>query len=302
MNMDIRHLRYFLAVADAGSLTRAAEVLGIQQPPLSQQIMALEHEVGVPLLRRHPKGVALTPAGQVLRTEAQRLVAGMGALQERMARIAAGREGVLDVAFTSSAAAHAFTPRLLRECRQRFAGIELRLSEHNAEDILDALVAGRLHAGLLRVPVNHPPGIDMLTLLTEPAMLALPWGHPLVPDGRPRPLAPQALRDDGFILVRRPGAPGLYANWLRLCEQAGFQPRIVAEVDRMMTNLNLVAAGAGVSVVPASMSGAHPEAIVYCPIAGGQALSAPLTLAWRRSDAEGPLAHLIAMARELAQP
>jgi DNA-binding transcriptional LysR family regulator len=122
--MDIRHLRYFLAVAEAGSMTRAAEALGIQQPPLSQQILALEQELGVPLLRRHPKGVEPTPAGQVLRAEAQRLVAGMAALQARMARVAQGLEGVLDVAFTSSAAAHRFTPRLLRECRQRFAGIE----------------------------------------------------------------------------------------------------------------------------------------------------------------------------------
>lgn len=300
--MDIRHLRYFLAVAEAGSMTRAAEALGMQQPPLSQQIMALEQELGVPLLRRHPKGVELTPAGQVLRKEAQRLVAGMAALQERMARFAQGLDGVLDVAFTSSAAAHAFTPRLLRECRQRFPGIELRLSEHNAEDILDGMVAGRLHAGLLRVPVSHPPGIQMLTLLTEPAVLALPVGHPLVPDGRPRALPMTALRDEGFILVRRPGAPGLYANWLRLCEQAGFRPRIVAEVDRMMTNLNLVAAGAGVSVVPASMSGAHPDSIVYCPITDGQALSAPLTLAWRSSDADGPLARLIDLSRALVQP
>jgi DNA-binding transcriptional LysR family regulator len=172
----------------------------------------------------------------------------------------------------------------------------------NAEEILEGLVNGRLHAGLLRVPVYQPEGVEMMTLLTEPAMLALPWGHPLVPDGRPRALAPAELRGEGFILVRRPGAPGLYANWLRLCEQAGFQPRVVAEVDRMMTNLNLVAAGAGVSVVPASMSGAHPDAIVYCPIAGGQALSAPLTLAWRSQDAGGPLARLIALSRELAQP
>ncbi|MFY9509587.1 MAG: LysR family transcriptional regulator, partial [Rubrivivax sp.] len=263
--MELRHLRYFLAVAEAGHMTRAAAALGIQQPPLSQQIKALEATLGLRLLQRHPKGVTLTDAGRLFRTEAQRQVDGMAALQDRMARVARGQEGLLAVAFTSSAAAHAFTPAVLRECRSRHAGIELRLSEHNAAEILDGVAAGRLHCGLLRVPVSQPAGVVMQTLLNEPAMLALPLDHRLLRASGPRPLALEELRDEGFILVRRPGAPGLYANLLALCEAAGFRPRVVAEVDRMMTNLNLVAAGAGISVVPASMCGAHPHAIVYCP-------------------------------------
>lgn len=298
--MELRHLRYFLAVAEAGHMTRAAAALGIQQPPLSQQIKALEHELGLRLLQRHPKGVALTDAGRLFRAEAQRQLDGMALLRERMARLARGLDGELAVAFTSSAAAHAFTPAVLRECRSRYTGIALRLSEHNAAEILDGVAAGRLHCGLLRVPVAQPPGVAMQTLLTEPAVLALPLGHRLLRDGGPRAIALQELRDEGFILVRRPGAPGLYANLLALCEAAGFRPQVVAEVDRMMSNLNLVAAGAGISVVPASMRGAHPHAIVYCPLADGAALDAPLTLAWREADLAGPTATFVALAREIA--
>lgn len=302
MHIELRHLRYFAAVAEAGHMTRAAAALGIQQPPLSLQIKALERELGMALFQRHPKGVTLTDGGRLFQAEAQRLLDGMATLRERMARVARGEQGLLAVAFTSSAAAHAFTPEALRECRSRYPAIELQLSEHNAAEIIDGVAAGRLHCGFLRVPVSQPAGVAMETLLNEPAVLALPLDHPLLraSGGQSRPVALHELRGEGLILVRRPGAPGLYANLLALCEAAGFRPRVVAEVDRMMTNLNLVAAGAGISVVPASMRGAHPQAIVYCPFADGVQLDAPLTLAWRSADLAGPTATFVALAREIA--
>ena len=242
----------------------------------------------------------LTDAGQQLLDEARRLLEDVAAMQARLQRVARGERGVLQVAFTSSAAAHAYTPRLLRECRRRYPEIALQVSENSAAEITEGLQAGRLHAGLLRVPVARPPGLRFETLLNEPALLALPVDHPLLQasGGRARPVALHELRDEALILVRRPGAPGLYANLLALCEAAGFQPRIAAEVERMMSNLNLVAAGMGVSVVPASMQGAHPEAIVYCPLADGVRLDAPLTLVWRDPAAAGPVSTFVALARE----
>lgn len=298
--MDIRHLRYFVAVAEAGHMTRAALALGIQQPPLSQQIKALEQELGLRLFQRHPKGVALTDAGQLLLDEARRLLGDLAAMQERLRRVARGERGRLRVAFTSSAAAHAFTPRVLRECRHRYPEVGLEVSESSAAEITEALAAGRLNAGLLRVPVAHPPGLHFERLLDEPALLALPVDHPLLRGGGARPIAIAELQDEPLILVRRPGAPGLYANLLALCEAAGFEPRIAAEVERMMSNLNLVAAGVGISVVPASMRGAHPDAVVYCPLADGVRLDAPLTLVWRAADALPAVATFVALARELA--
>lgn len=295
--MDLRHLRYFVAVADAGHMTRAAAQLGIQQPPLSVQIKALEKHLGLPLFVRHPKGVSLSDGGRAFLPEARRLLAETAAVEARMRRIARGELGRLAVAFTSSAAAHAFTPHALRECRALYPDITLELSEANAAEVTDGVAQGRLHCGLLRVPVSRPEGVALEHLLDEPALLALPLGHRLAGKAGPVPLA--ALRDEGLVLVRRPGAPGLYANLLALCDAAGFKPRIVAEVERMTTNLNLVAAGAGISVVPASMRGVHAQAVVYRPLAAR--LDAPLTLVYRSADCAGPTGSFIALLRRLAK-
>jgi DNA-binding transcriptional LysR family regulator len=301
--MDLRHLRYFIAVADSGQMTRAAHELGIQQPPLSQQIRALETALGTVLFRRHPKGVALTDSGRLLLGEARRIVADVSALEAQMARVAKGLVGTLSVGFTSSAAAHAFTPATLREYRGRYPDVEVVLSEHNAAEITEAVAARRLHCGFLRVPVAQPPGVLFETLLTEPVVVAVPIDHRLarMPAARRAPFAPLDLHDENLILVRRPGAPGLYANLLALCESAGARPKSIAEVERMMTSLNLVAAGAGVTVVPASMQGAHPHAIAYRPFRREVRLDAPITLVSHEGELNRSATMFMALARSIAQ-
>lgn len=301
--MDIKALRYFAAVAETGHMTRAAGQLGIQQPPLSQQIKALERELGMPLFHRHPRGVALTDAGRLFQVEALRMLQDMEALKQRMARVARGLAGTLKVGFTSSAAAHRFMPEALRAFRRTHPDVELQLREDNAAELTDAIAAGRLHAGLLRVPVARPPGLLFETLLREPVLVAMPADHrfALVRSGpTPRALTLAQLCTEGLILVRRPGAPGLYANLLALCRSKGLEPRVVAEVDRMMTNLNLVAAGVGLSLVPASMRGVHAHAIAYCPLSASGSLDAPLTLVSRANEDSIPALRFSAMLRELA--
>ena len=301
--MEVRQLRYFLAVAETGQITKAAERLGMQQPPLSQQIRLLEEQLDVRLFNRHPKGSSLTDAGRLLEAHARRIVDDVEAAEHLMARVAQGRYGQLRVAFTSSAAAHAFTPRLLRAFRTRNTEIDLAIEELNAADLTDALVSSRLHCGILRVPVARPPGLVFERLVDEPVRVALPSDHPLaVSRGvRPRPVALRQLMDEPFVLVRRPGAPGLYANLLALCEAQGFVPRIAAEVDRMMTSLSLVAAGVGVTVVPASMEGAHAHSVAYRPLAESARLDAPLTLVYREADHTGPVALFVELARRTAK-
>ncbi|MDQ0079836.1 MULTISPECIES: LysR family transcriptional regulator [Variovorax] len=300
--MDIRALRYFAAVAETGHMTRAAEQLGIQQPPLSQQIKALERELGVLLFRRHPRGVALTDAGRLFQTEALRMLQDMDAMKQRMVRVAKGQAGTLAVGFTSSAAAHRFMPEALREFRRAYPAVELQLREDNAAELTEALAAGRLHCGLLRVPVARPEGLVFETLLREPVLVAMPSDHRFAlgrnKASRPLPLA--KLCEEGIILVRRPGAPGLYADLLALCHAKGLRPRVVAEVDRMMTNLNLVAAGVGLSVVPASMTGVHAHAIAYARLADGGQLDAPLTLVSRVEEDNLPAQHFAELLRRLA--
>lgn len=300
--MDIRALRYFAAVAETGHMTRAAEQLGIQQPPLSLQIKALERELGVLLFRRHPRGVALTDAGRLFQAEALRMLQDMDAMKQRMARVATGQSGTLAVGFTSSAAAHRFMPEALRAFRRAYPGVELQLREDNAAELTEALAAGRLHCGLLRVPVARPDGLVFETLLREPVWVAMPSDHRFaIARGKgSRPLSLSKLCEEGIILVRRPGAPGLYADLLALCHAKGLRPRVVAEVDRMMTNLNLVAAGVGLSVVPASMTGVHAHAIAYARLADGGQLDAPLTLVSRAQEDNLPAQHFAALLRRLA--
>ncbi|SEJ13759.1 MULTISPECIES: LysR substrate-binding domain-containing protein [unclassified Variovorax] len=303
--MDIRALRYFSAVAETGHMTRAAEQLGIQQPPLSLQIKSLERELGTLLFRRHPRGVALTDAGRLFQVEALRMLQDMDAMKQRMARVANGQAGTLAVGFTSSAAAHRFMPEALRAFRRAYPAVELQLREDNAAELTEALSAGRLHCGLLRVPVARPDGLVFETLLREPVWAAMPSDHRLAASfgqrgkaSRPLPLA--KLCEEGIILVRRPGAPGLYADLLALCHAKGLRPRVVAEVDRMMTNLNLVAAGVGLSVVPASMTGVHAHAIAYARLADGGQLDAPLTLVSRAEEDNLPAQHFATLLRQLA--
>lgn len=299
--MDIHRLRCFTTVAETGHVTRAAARLGMQQPPLSQQIRALEAELGLTLFERHPKGVTLTAPGRELLAGALPLIEQFDRLAERMRRVAAGGAGVLSVAFTSSAAAHAFTPRVLRECRASHPDLELRIGEANAAEIIEAVAARRLQAGFLRVPVSRPEGVRFETLLTEPAVLALPIDHPIARRHKPSAVVPlQALAGEKLILVRRPGAPGLYANLLARLGQLGVQVQVVAEVERMMSNINLVASGSGVSIVPASMRGAHPHSVVYRELPPDPAIEAPITLVWHTADTDALTQRFLALVRRTA--
>lgn len=303
MDLELRHLRYFLAVADCESMTRAAVRLGIQQPPLSVQIQALERHLGLALFHRRSRGMELTEGGKMLAVEARRMMDDVLQIQQRMARFACGEQGNLRVGFTSSAAAHAFTPAVLRFVRMKSPDIHIELSEDNAASLIDSMVDGRLHCCLLRVPVSQPEGLVFETLLSEHVVVALPRDHPLVQNRTKtkKTIALKELRDEPFILVRRPGGAGLYANFLTLCERHGFQPRIASEVPRMLTNLNLVAAGAGVSIVPASMQSVHSGDIVYIPLKEADQIDAPLTLAWRKDDLSGPSKNFVEMLRAFAR-
>ena len=202
---------------------------------------------------------------------------------------------------------HLFRAVVTREGSDELKGVcplpVAQLAQRDFAGITESVAAHRLHCGLIRVPVARPPGLEFEALLREPVVVALPRDHALAqrkPGRRAGPVALADLRDDGFILVRRPGAPGLYANLLALCEEQGIQPTIAAEVGRMGTSLNLVAAGAGVSVVPASMQGQHSQAVVYLPLLESARLDAPLTLVYRSADTGGPVAHFLAIARKTA--
>lgn len=301
--MELRHLRYFVVVAEEGHFTRAAERLGMQQPPLSQQIRALEHELGFELFRRHPKGAALTAGGQVFLEEARAILSQLDTAVERAERASQGVEGALSIGFTSSAAAHHAIPALTRAYREQWPKVALEFCERNAAELTEAVAQGKLDIAFLRRPVSQPEGLTFHTLLEEEMLLVLPTGHAAIPRhvAGTRPAVPLlALRDERFILVRRSGAPGMYGNLIEACVQAGFVPHVAIEVERMLTNISLVAAGAGISAVPASMQGFHAQSVVYCAIQDAPpTLAAPLTMMWRDDGQRPPVGHMVALAKRM---
>jgi DNA-binding transcriptional LysR family regulator len=303
--MELRHLRYFIVVADEGHFTRAAERLGMQQPPLSQQIRALEDELGFSLFVRHPKGATLTAGGAVFLQEAKAILDNVADGAARAARVARGTEGHISLGLTSSAAAHPLIPRTMRAYRVARPGVTVEFREGNAAELTDAVAAGKLDVAFLRQPVSQPAGLVFHQLAQEEMLLVLPRDHRLLAaqrDAAVPAISLKSLKDEQFILVRRRGAPGMYSNLIDACVRAGFTPTIAIEVDRMLTNISLVAAGAGVSAVPASMKGFHDESVAYCRILdGGPNLDAPVTLVCRQASTAPAVEHFLAETLRIAQ-
>lgn len=304
--MELRHLRYFIVVAEEGSFTRAALRLGMQQPPLSQQIRALEQELGFELFVRHPKGASLTAGGSVFLHEAKAILDSVEQGAARAARAASGTEATISLGLTSSAAAHPLIPKIIRSFRALRPNVQIDFTDGNAEELTHALVNKRLDLAFIRLPVGKTAGLTYIQLLQEEMLLVLPLGHPLLRKQHGRSMPTISLKDlkgEQFILVRRRGSPGLYSNLIGACVRAGFSPQIAAEVDRMMTGISLVAAGAGISAVPASMKGVHEADVVYCRIAqGGADLIAPLSLMHQEEQPGPAIATFIEVATRTVEP
>ncbi len=280
--MELRHLRYFVAVAEERHVTRAAERLGMQQPPLRPQIQALEAELEVQLFRRKPRGVELTQAGEALFADAQAILARVEHAVAATRRAARGEQGRIAIGFTSSVPFHPFMPRIIRSFREAHPLISLVLEEGGTSELVEALRQERVDAAFIRSPVGDPLGLEVRPLLEEGMVVALPAGHELAQQRAPLPLS--ALAGETFILYRRPSGPGLYDSILAGCHRAGFSPRVGQEAPRMLSTLNLVAAGLGVSIVPESMQGLHMDGVVFNPLKDRPPLRAPLTFAHRRNE------------------
>jgi DNA-binding transcriptional LysR family regulator len=296
--MELRHLRYFVAVAEEGHVTRAAERLGIQQPPLSQQIQALERELDAQLFRRKPRGVELTPAGRALYDEARAILARVDEAVAATKRAAQGEAGRIGIGFTSSASFHPFVPRTIRAFREAQPLVALALEESGTTELVAALRAQAIDAAFVRSPVGESDDLFVRPLFDEKMVAALPSGHRLSGAGDDLPLA--ALADETFILYRRPVGPGLHDAIIAACDRAGFSPKIGQEAPRMLSTLSLVAAGLGVTVVPASMSRLEAEGVVYRPIDPSAQLTAPLNLAYRRDEISAAVRRFVALVQRSA--
>jgi DNA-binding transcriptional LysR family regulator len=295
--MELRHLRYFVAVAEEGHITRAAARLGIQQPPLSQQIRALEAELQVQLFRRKPRGVELTQAGEALFTEAQAILRQIEHAVTAVRRTARGEAGRIGLGFTSSASFHPFVPQAIREYREAHPLVRLTLEESGTGELVAALIDERLDAAFVRSPIGPAEGIAIHSVLDEAMVAALPAGHLLASRTAAKPLGLAELAAETFILYRRPLGPGLYDAIIAACQRAGYSPNIGQEAPRMLATLSLVAAGLGVTLVPQSMRRLRVHGVAYRPLDSAAGLVAPLNLAYRRRESSEAARRFIALVR-----
>ncbi|HND97556.1 MAG: LysR family transcriptional regulator [Proteobacteria bacterium] len=250
--MDLRRLRYFVAVAEERHFTRAAERLHIAQPPLSQQIQALEAELGVALFERSRRHVTLTAAGERLLERARALLREAGAAAEEVRRIGRGELGELRIAFTSSLPFSELIPRLLYDYRRRYPDVRLELRDTGTQRQLDLLLAGRLDLGFVRTDDPQlPAGLAWTELHRDPLRLVIHEAHPLA--GRSE-VAIAELAEEAFVMFPEDSGTGLLRQFHALCRTAGFTPHIVQEAREVSTIIGLVAAGLGLSILPAPLA------------------------------------------------
>jgi DNA-binding transcriptional LysR family regulator len=291
--MELRHLRYFSAVAEELNFHRAAGRLGIAQPALSQQIRQLENELGVVLLDRDRRQVRLTPAGAAFLEKAQNTLTS-AAEAIRTAQLAdRGEIGRISIGFVTSAL-YGVGPDVIRLFRQRHPAVHTDLHELSVVQQADALRNRRIDVSFLRTPFEVE-GLAVRTILNERWVIALPSAHHL----SRRPFVPlAALAGDPFLLFPRNLAPSLYDHVLLICESAGFTPHIALEAQ-MQTIVNLVAANIGVALVPESLRNLRRKGLVYRSLAE-PAPDVGLAVAWREGDRSPTLRAFLAVVDEAA--
>jgi DNA-binding transcriptional LysR family regulator len=293
MIMELRHIRYFLAVADERHFTRAAARLGIGQPPLSQQIKDLEGEVGAALFHRVPQGAELTAAGEAF----LEVVREIPILAERATtaarRAARGETGSLRVGFTASAAFNSVVPSAIRAFRRAYPDVELLLEETNTSHLIAGMQEGRLDAVFLRPGAAGSEAFALRVLSEEPIVLALPTNHPAAKHDE---VDLGLLKDDPFVLFPRRNGPTLYDRVITTCREAGFEPRLGQEAPQIASILFLVAAELGVTMVPASMGQLNIAGVAYRPIAGDAPVTR-LALAHRRGETSAVVRNFLATVR-----
>jgi DNA-binding transcriptional LysR family regulator len=290
--MELRHIRYFLAVAEERSFTRAAARLNVAQSPVSHQVRQLEREIGVKLLSRSTRSVALTYAGEVFYERTRKILADTDEAADAARKAARGELGALSVGFTGSAT-YELLPTLVRAYADRHPDVRLEVfSDMVTPRQVEQLADGRLGVGILRPPVTTP-GLVVETLRHEPVVALLASRHPAM--AKPE-LHLAELRDDWFISYPDNPPSTLYQLTQTACEAAGFRPRIRQVVADSAALVALVAADLGVALVPASLSHLKISGATFRPLSSPQ-LSTGLALAYREHETNPLVRRFLETAR-----
>jgi len=297
--MELRHLRYFVAVGEEQHYGRAASRLRVAQPALSRQIQDLEAEVGFKLFDRLPRGVKLSAAGKLFLQDARRILQDVTEAAGRADRVARGLSGTLRVGFAENASWRGVVPDSFRRFREQRPDAELQLQPAASLEQVEAIRSGRLDAGFVNFMPKSDPELDQLAVGIQHVELAAPKRHALT---ELKKLRLRDLTDVPFVWFPRWANPAFYDRLMHKCYRGGLKsPRIVQEGLNEATILSLVSSGLGVGWVVGSARWRSPESVVILPVVDLD-VALPLVLAWRRDNTSTLLATFIAEVQRLARP
>ncbi len=291
--MELRHLRYFVAVANERNFTRAAERLNIAQPPLSRQVRQLEEELGAELFDREARPIRLTEAGRLLYEQAVQVLAGVDRIRDVLRDQAGKGRKRFVIGFVGSTL-YGLLPEVIRHFRECAARIDVSVIELSTIEQIAALKDGRIDAGFGRLRFEDA-AIRRIVLAEEPLVAVVPIEHPLAAGG---PVHLHALLEAPLIVYPRPARPSYADQVLGIFHDLGLQPRAVREVREVQTAIGLVAAHVGFSIVPASVQRMKRDDVAYVPIADSAAHS-PIMMIHRAGDVSAELGQLVAISEAL---
>jgi DNA-binding transcriptional LysR family regulator len=293
--MELRHLKYFVVVAEERHFTRAAERLGMAQPPLSQQIRKLEHEIGALLFRRLTRGVELTDAGRVLYEDAKRIVDQVELAKIRAQSAARGQTGHIRVGFASSVVFHPVIAEIVRAYRETHPDVRLSPSESNVAALIEDLLAERIDLAIIRQTAQESERVKIEPLFDEDMVIVLPPQHRLAGETS---ISLQSLAQETLIMFPRSIAPVLYDEVMSACQRAGFSPQLGQESTQVASAVSMVAAGFGVSIVPHSIRQVAATGVTYHAI-DGPGPRAQIVIAYRSTEFSKVVRDFLGVAQRL---
>lgn len=294
--MEFRQLRYFLAVAESLHFSEAAAALGIAQPPLSQQILKLEKEIGTRLFIRHSRHVELTEAGRLFRERAQRIVEDAELALAEAQNAGRGETGRLALGFAGSTVFHPLVATVLQRYRSAYPGVSIGCEESNSSVLLERVSEAKVDAALVRLPLNCR-GLATQPLVEEDVLAVLPPRHRLA---RRRSVDLADLAEDPLILFPRAIGPDLYDSIISACHAAGFNPTIGMESPQISSTVNMAAAGFGVTLIPSSMRQIQAKGVTYHALKNGT-LHTTIALVYRPREKAPTVQNFVRLVRDASR-
>jgi len=295
--MELRHLRYFVAVAEELNFTRAAERLGIKQPPLSLQIRQLEKELGTPLFRRLGRKIELTGAGKLFLEEARNVLQHVERAKTDVKRRARGETGQMCIGTAGATYFEPLVNRVTREYCAKYPGVVLYAEESSTRMLMAEVHAGKVDAAFVWSPLTEHKDLAIIPFANDRWVVMLPKDHAL---DRLASVPLSALDKERFLLFPRRANVIMYDSIIAACREAGFEPNLGQELPHIFAAFPMVAAGLGISMVPECLTRVHVEGVSFRPIKG-DGLRVRVSLIHRRNDQSAAVKNLVSLVRRISR-